>query len=47
METACEPGGIRITEELKNHLEGQDLKFSDPIECKIKGKGLMKTYDVL
>lgn len=47
METAAEPGGIRITEELKNHLEGQDIEFSEPIECKIKGKGLMKTYDVL
>ena len=34
-------------EKLKNHLEGQDIQFSEPIECKIKGKGLMKTYDVL
>ena len=48
METAATPGGIRITEDLKNQLKKQrGLKFSDPIECQIKGKGHMKTYDVL
>ena len=48
METAANPGGIRITEDLKNQLKGQKgLKFSEPIECQIKGKGRMKTYDVL
>ena len=48
METAANPGGIRITEELKKHLKGQkDLKFSPAIECEVKGKGKMKTYDVL
>ncbi len=48
METAANPGGIRITEDLKEHLSDQkDLKFSEPIECQVKGKGKMKTYDVL
>ncbi len=48
METAANPGGIRITEALKDHLSDQkDLKFSEPIECQIKGKGKMKTYDIL
>lgn len=48
METAANPCGIRITEELKKQLKGQkDLKFSHAIECEVKGKGKMKTYDVL
>ena len=48
METAADPGGIRITEDLKENLAGQKgLKFSDPIECQVKGKGKMKTYNVL
>ena len=47
METAANPGTIRITEDLKKHLKGSDYKFSKPIECEIKGKGLMKTYEVL
>ena len=48
METAANPGGIRITDTLKKELSGQKgLKFSKAIECEVKGKGLMKTYDVL
>ena len=48
METAATPGGIRITDNLKKDLAGQKgLKFSKAIECEVKGKGLMKTYDVL
>ena len=48
METAATPGGIRITEELKKQLKGQKgLKFSSAIECEVKGKGKMKTYEVL
>ena len=47
METAANPGAIRISEDLKNHLEGSDIQFSEPIECEIKGKGLMKTFEVL
>ena len=48
METAANPGGIRITEELKKQLKGEKgLKFSRPVECEVKGKGKMKTYDVL
>ncbi len=47
MESAANPGGIRITESLRNALEGSEFKFSDPIECKIKGKGMMKTFEVI
>ena len=47
MESAANPGAIRITEDLKNQLEGSDIKFTDPIECKIKGKGMMKTFEVI
>ena len=47
METAASPGTIRITEDLKRHLRGSGYKFSKAIECEIKGKGLMKTYEVL
>ena len=47
METAATPGGIRITEELKKELSGhKDIHFTKAIECEIKGKGLMKTYEV-
>ena len=47
METAANPGAIRISEDLKNHLEGSDIQFSEPYECNIKGKGMMKTFEVL
>ena len=55
METAARPGTIRITEALKEQLEqcgqldiyGKEIQFSEPIECEVKGKGRMKTYEVL
>ena len=47
METACNPGGIRVTEAVKNHLAGCDFVFSTPIQCDIKGKGMMTTYEIL
>nr|MCR5188029.1 hypothetical protein [Treponema sp.] len=49
METAASPGSIRVSQALIDHLkEGKDkFKFSQPIECDIKGKGRMITYDVL
>ncbi len=47
METASSPGKIRVTETLKKRLEGTDIKFTDPIECDIKGKGIMATYEVV
>ena len=47
METAANPGAIRITEDLRNKLEGKGFEFTEPIECKIKGKGLMKTFEVI
>ena len=47
METACTPGHIRVTEAVKNHLLESGIKFSEPMECDIKGKGMMTTYEVL
>ena len=49
METAATPGKIRVTEAVKNHLQPGEggITFSEPIECNIKGKGLMTTYDIL
>ena len=47
METAANPGEIRITEDLKNKLDGKGFEFTDPIVCKIKGKGTMKTFEVI
>ncbi|MCR5699135.1 MAG: adenylate/guanylate cyclase domain-containing protein, partial [Treponemataceae bacterium] len=47
METAANPGGIRISEDMYNHLKGTDCKFSEPIKCDIKGKGIMSTYEII
>ena len=47
METACTPGGIRITEDVHQKLMGSLIKFSEPIECDIKGKGKMITYEII
>lgn len=47
METAANPGGIRVSETVYQHLKDSGLTFSAPIECNIKGKGLMTTYDIL
>ena len=47
MESAANPGAIRISEALRNKLEGSEFEFTEPIECKIKGKGLMKTFEVI
>ena len=47
MESAATPGGIRVSEAVYNHLKGTDVVFSAPIECDIKGKGLMTTYDII
>ena len=47
MESAANPGAIRITEELWNKLQGAGFEFTEPIVCKIKGKGTMKTYEVI
>ncbi len=47
METACSPGHIRVTEAVKDHLSDSGIKFTEPMECDIKGKGMMTTYEVL
>ncbi|MCR4900974.1 MAG: hypothetical protein K5907_09180 [Treponema sp.] len=47
MESACTPGHIRITQSVKDLVEspGRHLKCQ-MIECDVKGKGLMKTYEL-
>ena len=47
METACSPGHIRITQAVKDLVEspGRHLKCHME-ECDVKGKGLMKTYEL-
>ena len=47
METACRPGHIRVSETVKVHLAGTDVQFTEPMECDIKGKGMMTTYEVV
>ena len=47
METACTPGKIRVSQTFYEHLKDSEVKFSEPIECDIKGKGKMITYEVL
>ena len=47
MESAAQPGGIRVSETVYRKLKDSDVHFSEPIECNIKGKGLMTTYDVI
>ena len=47
MEGIATPGCIRVSETVYEHLNGSDIKFSGPIECDVKGKGRMITYDVL
>ena len=47
MESACSPGHIRITQTVKDLVEspGRHLKCHME-ECDVKGKGLMKTYEL-
>lgn len=47
MESVCTPGEIRVTETFKELINKSGIRFSDVIECEIKGKGLMKTYEIL
>ena len=49
METAANPGGIRVSESVFKHLKPGEggIRFSEPIECNVKGKGLMTTYEIL
>ena len=47
MESAGTPGKIRITENVRQHLLHTNLSFSEPIQCDVKGKGMMTTYDLV
>ena len=47
MESACNPGEIRVSQAVFDHLKDSDVKFTEPMECNIKGKGMMTTYEVL
>ena len=47
MESACTPGQIRVSQTVFEHLQGSDVHFTEPMECDIKGKGKMVTYEVI
>jgi class 3 adenylate cyclase len=47
METASSPGRIRVSESVFEHLKDSGVSFTSPMECDIKGKGLMTTYEVV
>lgn len=47
METASSPGRIRVSETVFEHLKDSGVSFTSPMECDIKGKGLMTTYEVV
>ncbi len=47
MESASSPGGIKVSQTVYDHLKDSGIKFSQPIECDVKGKGVMTTYDIL
>ena len=47
MESACTPGEIRVSQTVFDHLKDSDVQFTEPMECDIKGKGRMTTYEVI
>jgi class 3 adenylate cyclase len=47
MESACNPGQIRVSQAIFDHLKDSDVKFTQPIECDIKGKGKMITDEII
>jgi class 3 adenylate cyclase len=47
MESACNPGEIRVSQMVYEQLKDSDVKFTAPIECEIKGKGKMTTYEIV
>ena len=46
MESNANPGRIRVSESVYEHLKDSDVKFSEGIECDVKGKGHMVTYEI-
>ncbi|WP_191015297.1 adenylate/guanylate cyclase domain-containing protein [Treponema zioleckii] len=47
MESACTPGGIRVTKAVHDHLKDSGITFTESILCNIKGKGEMTTYEIV
>ena len=47
MESASTPGMIKVSKAVYDRVKNYDVKFTGPIECDVKGKGLMETYDVV
>lgn len=47
MESVCTPGRIRVSQSVYDHLKDSDVVFSTPIECDVKGKGVMTTYEIM
>ena len=47
MESACRPGHIRITQSVKDLVESPGRRLKCRMEeCDVKGKGLMRTYEI-
>ncbi len=47
MESAAQPGKIRVSQSVYDKLKDKGVEFSEPIQSNVKGKGLMTTYDLL
>ena len=43
MESAANAGGIKVSQAVYEHLKDYSVKFSKPVKCDIKGKGVMTT----
>ncbi len=46
MESASVPGKIKVSKAVYERVAGMNFDFKGPIECDIKGKGVMETYDI-
>lgn len=47
MESAANPGKIRVSQSVYDHVKDNGVQFTEPIECNVKGKGLMTTYEII
>ena len=47
MESNSVPGKIKMSKAVYDRVKDMDLWFHGPIECDIKGKGIMETYDLV
>ena len=47
MESAANPGKIRVSAAVRDRVYSEKIGFTEAIECDVKGKGLMQTYEVI